>query len=226
MSQHQRKMELENGCDIEIGDESKSDVKDGCSSQPHDELLELPDPNDSNTNNDTGVRVTIKHVVKKPYKFAKKKVKKQKYKVKSAVEEHKYKVKLTYVIINACLTLFDVVSDLVLAVNYFRNESYWWGGLTLAFFSVPFIIGVILVCEEICKRGFKSCLDPTDLDDEIDQIRNEKVFFRWILWKGVAECVLESGPQLILQLYIMALPTDSTLPDSNDTTGKCNFQCN
>ncbi len=220
MSQHQPKMELENGCDIEIGDESKSDVKDGCSSQPHDELLELPDPNN------TSVGVTLKRVVKIPYKFAKKKVKKQKYKVQRSVEEHKYKVKLTYVIINACLTLFDVVSDLVLAVNYFRNGNYWWGGLTLAFFSVPFIIGVILVCDEICKRGCKSCLDRTDLDDELDQIRNEEVFFRWILWKGVAECVLESGPQLILQLYIMALPAESSMPDSNDTTGKCNYPCN
>ncbi len=118
----------------------------------------------------------------------------------------KYKKKITVVrfIFTAGLTLFDVISDLVLAVDYFINGDRWWGGLTLAFFILPFISGVFLLCLGIAKL-----------------CRNAEAYIHigWIIWK-VSECICEAGPQLILQLYIMALPAEPSLSDGQNTTGE------
>ncbi len=102
--------------------------------------------------------------------------------VQNFYEGHKKKTNVIIFTITAGLTLFDIISDLVLAVVYFINGDYWWGGLTLVFFIVPFIIGVWALCVVIAA-WFRN--------EEI-----KKFYSMWILWK-MFECIWEAGPQLI-----------------------------
>ncbi len=95
------------------------------------------------------------------------------------------------------LTVFDMVSDILLAVDYAETgEDDWWFALTLTFFILPLLPLLILLFFTIvamCKHG-KEWFDYGDFE------------FYYPSWKQF-ECVAESGPQLILQLYIMAIST-------------------
>ncbi len=128
-------------------------------------------------------------------------------------KRHKNKINVIRFTITAGLTLFDIISDLVLAVKYFINGDYWWGGLTLAFFILPFIIGVLFLWKVIPDL----CGDTEDDDEDVGTPHQW-----WIIWK-VFECIWEAGPQLILQLYIMALPAEASLSDRHNTTGENNL---
>ena len=87
-------------------------------------------------------------------------------------------------IINVILTVFDIVSDIVLAVDYCVTDNPWWCGLTWAFIAGPILLGIgVLVLY---------CRDESNGRDS------------WKIWKAV-ELSLEAGPQLLLQLYILAL---------------------
>ena len=87
-------------------------------------------------------------------------------------------------IINVILTGFDIVSDIILAVDYCVTDNPWWCGLTWAFIVGP-ILGGIGVLVLYCQNE----LSGTE---------------SWKLWKAI-ELSLEAGPQLLLQLYILAI---------------------
>ena len=91
-------------------------------------------------------------------------------------------------IFNIILTIFDITSDVVLAVDYYVTDNPWWCGLTMAFIALPFIVGVVFL-------GVY-CYLPSS-----QKLSGQSV---WNVWKGIEIC-FESGPQVILQLYILAL---------------------
>ena len=88
-------------------------------------------------------------------------------------------------IFNIILTIFDVTSDVLLAVDYYLTDNPWWCALTAAFIALPLITGAVFL-------GVYCYLLPS-----------EKLSV-WNVWKGIEIC-FESGPQVILQLYILAL---------------------
>ncbi len=131
---------------------------------------------------------------------------------------HKKKIRVIRMIFTAGLTLFDVISDVVLAVNYFINGHYWYGGLTLFFFIKPFILGLCLSIGYIYDSYFAhGCMHKGVIDDKYWHMH-------WLIFKAW-EGLWEAGPQLILQLYIMALPADSpSLSENYNTTGECTLR--
>ena len=91
-------------------------------------------------------------------------------------------------IFNIILTIFDVTSDVLLAVDYYVTDNPWWCGLTAAFIALPLITGTVFL-------GVYCYLLPSE------KLSGKSV---WNVWKGIEIC-FESGPQVILQLYILAL---------------------
>ena len=92
--------------------------------------------------------------------------------------------KMISTIINVILTGFDIVSDFILAVDYCVTDNPWWCGLTWAFIVGP-LLGGIGVLVLYCRDDFNRATS-------------------WKGWKAL-ELSLEAGPQLLLQLYILAL---------------------
>ena len=88
------------------------------------------------------------------------------------------------------------MSDVVLAVDYCVTDNPWWCGLTWAFITVPALTGPFFLC--FCFYDF----DFDDDDDDDDHNVTKTEF--WKIWKSIEIC-FESGPQLLLQLYIMAI---------------------
>ena len=84
------------------------------------------------------------------------------------------------------LTVADIVSDLVLAVDYCVTDNPLWCGLTWAFITLPVLLGLFLL--SAYGIGIACCEDTYD---------------KWRVWKGIRLC-LESGPELILQPYIIS----------------------
>ena len=110
----------------------------------------------------------------------------------SLVWKHKAKI---LNVLSVVLTLADIVSDLVMAFDYLLKNETLWFYLTLTFVILPLLsLGFILSGTHIFF-GKK----PSESDIET------KVVLGWRTWKTI-ELALESGPQLLLQLYIMALP--------------------
>ena len=99
-------------------------------------------------------------------------------------------------IFSIILTVADIISDIILAVDYCVTDNPWWCGLTWTFLGIPGLIGFLLLC--ICF---------------VDADENKKKL--WKVWKSIEIC-FESGPQLLLQLYIMAITDlDSTATSGN-----------
>ncbi len=100
------------------------------------------------------------------------------------------------VLVTVGLTVFDMGSDILLAVNYANTgKDNWWFALTLTFFLIPFIFLLLIIILVCIEREIKSIIAE---------------FFPY--WKQF-ECTTESGPQLILQLYIMSLPSMDVIED-------------
>ena len=110
------------------------------------------------------------------------------------------RVKQILLVLSVILAVFDMVSDFILAVDYCVMDNPWWCGLTWAFIAVPGVLGLLLVCAYVCVS-----------DDGDDHVTKSVM---WKSWKGIEIC-FESGPQMILQLYIITL----TEKDPSVTSG-------
>ena len=88
-------------------------------------------------------------------------------------------------ILSVILTVVDMASDVILAVDYCVTDNPWWCGLTWTFIVIPPLLGLFLL------SVFVSCSAAC-----------EGTSTEWRVWKGIEIC-FESGPQLILQLYII-----------------------
>ena len=118
-----------------------------------------------------------------------------------------------YLLIEIGVIIFDMVSDIILALNYYNTseDQSWfsWFGLTLTFFllsGIPLFFLLLHTLYGYIRWG----LNVTNKD--------MAKFFH--IWKQF-ECVAESGPQLILQLYILAISSmdgdETSKTDSDDT---------
>ncbi len=126
-------------------------------------------------------KAVFKAVLKKPYKV-----------VKKQYTKHERKIRLIKNIITACLTIFDMISDVVLASNYYINGRGSWCFLTILFIFFPFLLAPILLGIAVCT----ACANRHQAT-----MSNSEIFSAyWLSWKAI-ECVFESGPQLILQIY-------------------------
>ena len=84
--------------------------------------------------------------------------------------------------VNIILTIVDVTSDFILAVDYCVTDNPWWCGLTWTFMAGPIFSFFFIFI------GHRS-----------DETKTKLIF-----WKATEIC-FESGPELILQLYILTL---------------------
>ncbi len=109
------------------------------------------------------------------------------------------------------LTVFDMASDLALALEYKNNFENLFYTLTLTFLLVPgIVLGLLLLffcgmtiaapLDAIVKAetGYCKAFSLTFFTTVISCFNWEY----WPHWKYFA-CMTESGPQLILQLYIL-----------------------
>ncbi len=125
--------------------------------------------------------------------------------------------KIIQLMITIGLTIFDMVSDIILAVDYANTgEDDWWFALTLTFFLLPIIPLVFLLLLTLAIYIDDGCSFSSIKDT------NKDVAKYFHLWKQF-ECVAESGPQLILQLYILAVssmdfPATEQITDFENTT--------
>ena len=103
------------------------------------------------------------------------------------------------IILGVIMTVADMVSDIVLAVDYCVTDNPWWCGLTWTFISIPLIVGIIILF----------------LYKLFDANANWRKINTWKVWKSIEIC-FESAPQLLLQLYILA----RTNLDPMATSGK------
>ena len=99
------------------------------------------------------------------------------------------------------LTIYDMVSDIILAADYAstgEDDHDWWFALTLTFFLLPLLPLFLLLLLTFVIYVAEGC--------SLQKIKdtNEAMAKFFHLWKQF-ECVAESGPQLILQLYILAV---------------------
>ena len=96
-------------------------------------------------------------------------------------------------IINVIFTAADIISDVVLAVDYCVTDNPWWCGLTWTFIAVPIIMFFFIFL------FFSASQSAAQLK----------------LWKYTEIC-FESGPQLMIQLYILALLDQDPASPGND----------
>ncbi len=85
--------------------------------------------------------------------------------------------------------------------DYVTGKDQWYFALTLSFFLIPTIVWAVLGLMT-SMRGC-TCKEPF-------------IKRMWLQWKTF-ESIVESGPQLILQIYIMALPETSKSTTTNTT---------
>ena len=130
----------------------------------------------------------LKRGIRKPYKA-----------VKKQYTKHERQIKWIKTFITAILTVYDMGSDVALACNYYMNDQNTWGSLTIMFCFVPFFMGFMILCYIPANMFF--CKEKVPPDE--DAVKNI-----WLMWR-LSECLIESCPQLILQLYIMALEDDN-----------------
>ena len=97
-------------------------------------------------------------------------------------------------VFNLVLTGVDIVSDIILAIDYCFVDAEWCA-LTWALIAGPFFTFIIIILTFRFSGLFESAAQALTY------------------WKATEVC-LEAGPQLVLQLYIIALseqnPTSET----------------
>ena len=106
----------------------------------------------------------------------------------------KQRIKLFLTFASFMLTVADVVSDIVLAADYCESDNRWYCGLTWTFAALSVVTFFIIVPSSASS-------------DTADQSST------WTYWK-TTETTFESGPQLVLQLYIMASSALDSTPSS------------
>ena len=100
-------------------------------------------------------------------------------------------------ILNFALTGVNIVSDIILAIDYCVVDTQWCG-LTWAFIVRPVLTFCIILLFYQSKDG--------SLADAWKKV--------YVYWKATEVC-FEAGPQLVLQLYIIAL----TAKEASSTQG-------
>ena len=98
-------------------------------------------------------------------------------------------------VVSVIVTIVDTVNDVVLAVDYCVTDNPWWCGLTWTFIVLPLLTFLIILV-----IGYQTSMGRQVM---------------WKFWKCTEIC-FESGPQLILQLYIL----EESERDSTTISGK------
>ena len=104
------------------------------------------------------------------------------------------------------MSLFDMGSDVALGIDYCVTDNPWWCGLTWGFVAVPLIIGICVLVPYFLYTTL--CLWCQESDSRKECLDLQKDFPQLLTYLKVIEICLESGPQLLLQLYIIAVTTE------------------
>ncbi len=111
-----------------------------------------------------------------------------------------------------CLSAADVITDVILALKYHRNGDWWWFLLTTIFCSAPFAIVAIVAPLWVIHRIWilRQIQTNANTNTSTNKTILEKLQQGSTLWSAY-EVLFESGPQLLLQMYILAQPTGTSI---------------
>ncbi|CAG2104387.1 unnamed protein product [Medioppia subpectinata] len=154
-------------------------------------------------------------------------------------------------LLSIVLYLWDVASDIVLAINHYLNQNYWYFGLTLTFILLPSLVLMVIMrrwynylyeyqppgnqpptlpiqpttaCErhtltaclwlqlgpmyrriDILVHAHKSRQLTRSWEDRAEQFKCYSYKKRELNRSQIIETFMEAAPQLVLQLYIVAM---------------------
>ena len=121
------------------------------------------------------------------------------------------KRKRAFLLAGLVLYLFDLGSDIYVAVQYWKNYEPWWFGMTIIFISVPslFVNGAAII--QIRNIGtflvaiFQLSIVVRHIEVLIEPDKKSGAFSRTYLLAILRyiETIAESAPQWCLQVYIM-----------------------
>ena len=121
------------------------------------------------------------------------------------------KLKRAFLLAGLVLYLFDLGSDIYVAVQYWKNDEPWWFGTTVMFISVPslFVNGAAII--QIRNIGtflaaiFQLSIVVRYIEVLIKPSAKSGAFSRtyWLEILRYIETIAESAPQWCLQVYIM-----------------------
>ena len=110
-----------------------------------------------------------------------------------------------FLLVGLALYLFDLESDIFVALQYWKNEEPWWFGLTVAFITGPSLL-----------VNFTAIIQITNIWTFIAAVLQLSIVTRYIQAISSAygrtyslailryiETITESAPQWCLQVYIM-----------------------
>ena len=137
---------------------------------------------------------------------------------------------LFFLIVGFGLFIFDLITDIIVAVQYLRQGHTGWFIWTLCFIIVPFfLVNIVALCQIVSGDDDDDiwipiciCCCPivsvftifprfiqqfvrwkrTDWDNEADIDEYNKSTYQ-LAWINYLETITESAPQLCLQVYIM-----------------------
>ena len=104
------------------------------------------------------------------------------------------------------LYLFDYGSDIYVAIQYWKNNEYWWFGITIGLIVVPSIIVNITAMIQLMNiwRSILAVLQLSIVVRYIEALVSPHRYRIYFLARlRYLETITESAPQWCLQVYIM-----------------------
>jgi hypothetical protein len=109
-------------------------------------------------------------------------------------------------LVGLVLFLFDYGSDIYVAVQYWKNNDFWWFGMTIGFIIIPSIMVNITATVQVMNywRSIMAVLQLSIVVRYIEALILPDSRRIYLLAKlRYLETITESAPQWCLQVYIM-----------------------
>ena len=111
-----------------------------------------------------------------------------------------------FMIMGLTLYLFDYGSDIYVAIQYWKNDDYWWFGIVIGLIVVPSIIVNITAIIQLTNiwRSILAFLQLSIVVRYIETLKSPHPSRSYSLARlRYLETITESAPQWCLQVYIM-----------------------
>ena len=108
-------------------------------------------------------------------------------------------------LVGLVLYLFDLGSDIYVAVQHWRNDETWWFGLTVGFICVPSLVVNLTAIFQFLKiwTFIAAFLQLSIVIRYIQAFASPKDYAYLVAILRYLETITESAPQWCLQVYIM-----------------------